>query len=168
MVADGSIANNPFAVLTIIVGPAVLTNACSVLSLGTANRLARVVDRTRIVVSEMALAGPAAQESAWIKEQLRGLDVRANVLLQALRSFYAALGLFATAALLSALGGILTMYGRQPAFETVAIAALVTGSVAVASLVYGCFRMVYETRLAVRYLTAEASMRVGYRTSPPV
>ena len=30
---------NPFAVLTAVVAPAILTNACSVLSLGTANRI---------------------------------------------------------------------------------------------------------------------------------
>jgi hypothetical protein len=42
-----SITDNPFAVLTLIAAPAVFTNASSVLALGTGNRLARVVDRTR-------------------------------------------------------------------------------------------------------------------------
>jgi len=45
---------NPFAVLTAVVAPAILTNACSVLALGTSNRLARVVDRTRVVARELA------------------------------------------------------------------------------------------------------------------
>lgn len=165
---DSPLANNPFTVLTIIVGPAILTNACSVLSLGTANRLARVVDRTRAMVGEMAAAGVGADKSGWIKQQLDGLDVRAQVLLQALRAFYAALGLFATAAFLSALGAILAMYGLPLGFEVVAALALVTGSVAVVSLVHGCFRMVYETRLAVRFLEAEANLRVGYRTRAPM
>ena len=49
--ADLNFADNPFAVLTAIVAPAILTNACSVLSLGTSNRIARVVDRTRVVYS---------------------------------------------------------------------------------------------------------------------
>ena len=48
------VANNPFAVLTAIVAPAILTNACSVLALGTSNRLGRVVDRTRVVASDIA------------------------------------------------------------------------------------------------------------------
>ena len=48
-----SIATSPFAALTIIVAPAILTNAASVLSLGTGNRIARVVDRTRILAAEM-------------------------------------------------------------------------------------------------------------------
>jgi hypothetical protein len=38
---------NPFAVLSLIVAPAVLTNACSVLVLSTSNRLARATDRVR-------------------------------------------------------------------------------------------------------------------------
>ena len=37
---------DPFSILTIVVAPAVLTNASSVLALGTNNRLARVADRT--------------------------------------------------------------------------------------------------------------------------
>ena len=46
---DNAAGGNPFAVLTAVVAPAILTNACSVLALGTSNRLARVVDRTRVV-----------------------------------------------------------------------------------------------------------------------
>ena len=49
---------NPFAVLTAVVAPAILTNACSVLALGTSNRLARVVDRTRVVARELAAIEP--------------------------------------------------------------------------------------------------------------
>jgi len=49
-----SVANNPFGVLTAVVAPAILTNASSVLALGTSNRLARVVDRTRVVMAEMS------------------------------------------------------------------------------------------------------------------
>src|SRR5271157_4475553 len=48
------LASNPFAVLTAVVAPAILTNASSVLALGTSNRLARVVDRTRVVAAELS------------------------------------------------------------------------------------------------------------------
>ena len=51
---------NPFAVLTAVVAPAILTNACSVLALGTSNRLGRVVDRTRVVARELAGLEPGA------------------------------------------------------------------------------------------------------------
>ena len=38
---------SPFAVLSLIVAPAILTNAASVLAMSTSNRLARAVDRAR-------------------------------------------------------------------------------------------------------------------------
>ena len=38
---------NPFGLLTFIVAPAILTNASSVMALGTSNRFARTVDRVR-------------------------------------------------------------------------------------------------------------------------
>ena len=38
-------SGNLFALLTLVVAPAVLTNASSVLALNTANRFGRVVDR---------------------------------------------------------------------------------------------------------------------------
>ena len=43
---DGS-QDGPFAALTLIAAPALLTNASSVLALGTANRFSRAVDRQR-------------------------------------------------------------------------------------------------------------------------
>ena len=46
------LGNNPFAVLTAVVAPAILTNASSVLALGISNHLARVVDRTRVVYAQ--------------------------------------------------------------------------------------------------------------------
>ncbi len=52
-----ALADNPFAALTIVVAPAVLTNASSVLCLGTGNRIARVVDRTRVLNAELATLG---------------------------------------------------------------------------------------------------------------
>ena len=48
---------NPFAVLSFIVAPAVLTNASSVLALSTSNRLARAVDRARELSKQLEEAG---------------------------------------------------------------------------------------------------------------
>jgi len=135
---------NPFAVLTAVVAPAILTNACSVLALGTSNRLARVVDRTRVVARMVSSAETEAvndetaaqRHSAELRSQgwaaqLAGLQVRTQLLVKALRAIYGSLGLFAMAALVS---------------------------VAVVGLATGCALMVQETRLAVRNLTEEAKM----------
>jgi len=86
------LGNNPFAVLTAIVAPAILTNASSVLALGTSNRLGRVVDRPRVVYSDLAATAPGSQEHTDWTAQLAALRARAQMLLRALRLFYAALG----------------------------------------------------------------------------
>jgi len=158
--------DNPFTALGAIAGPAVLTNACSVLALGTSNRLGRVVDRTRIVVKDMRALAPDAPELLSLANQLAALEQRGVVLLGALRGFYAALGLFAAAALISAIGSVLALYGLRIPFEISAVAALISGSAAVAALVSGCVRMVGETRIALRGLTEEASARVDLRARP--
>ena len=44
---------NPFAVLSLIVAPAILTNAASVLVMSTSNRLARAIDRARDLAREL-------------------------------------------------------------------------------------------------------------------
>jgi hypothetical protein len=150
------LANNPFAALTAVVAPAILTNACSVLALGTANRLARVVDRMRIVVRELRTFEPGTPEhDAWSRQR-DGLNTRTQLLLKALRSFYAALGCFAAAALLMVIGTFFAFYAQTVALRSITTVAFVAGSVAVVGLVYGCVQMVRETRLAVQYLTEEA------------
>src|SRR6267142_3085747 len=100
---------NPFAVLTAVVAPAILTNACSVLALGTSNRLARVVDRTRVVTGKMtSLTTGTPEFDAWLGQRRR-LEVRAQLLLKALRRFYASLAAFASAALLLVISSVLAL-----------------------------------------------------------
>ena len=154
-----AVAGNPFAVLTAIVAPAILTNASSVLALGTGNRLARVVDRTRIVAAEMAAFEPESPDYQMWAVQLEPLQVRAQLLVKALRFFYAGLGLFAASALVSVGGSIAAYYGQRLIFEAGAALAVLTGASAVLGLASGCVLMVRETQLAVRNLAEEAKIR---------
>jgi Protein of unknown function (DUF2721) len=159
---------NPFAVLTAIVAPAILTNACSVLSLGTSNRLARVVDRTRVVAAEIKSREPGSFDYMAWADQLGGLHLRAQLLIGALRAFYAALGAFAAAALVSVLGGVAAYYGQAALFRAAAIAAIATGTFAVIALVRGTIVVMRETRIAIRNLAEEAKLRSPYQqTMPP-
>ena len=57
-----SVAADPFSILTVVVAPAVLTNASSVLALGTNNRLARVADRSHTVTAQLAKLEPGAKD----------------------------------------------------------------------------------------------------------
>ena len=134
--------DNPFAVLTAVVAPAILTNACSVLCLGTGNRLGRVVDRTRVLSAELVSLTAGSLEHQAIVRQFERLEVRARVLLRALRTFYASLGLFAAAALISVIGSTLSFYDQRLAFHASAVVGLVTGALPVFGLASGCTLMV--------------------------
>jgi hypothetical protein len=161
-----SVASNPFAVLPAVVAPAILTNASSVLALGTSNRLARVVDRTRIVAAELARLIPESRDRKPWTEQLEGLHVRSQLLLKALRLFYAGLGLFAASALVSVGGSAAAYYGRRWLFETMVALAVITGTSAVIGLVAGCVLMVRETQIAVKNLTEEARILATVTAAP--
>ena len=148
--------DNPFSVLTAVVAPAVLTNASSVLCLGTGNRLARVVDRTRVVTKELAAFQPGSAGYQFHVRQLEHLAVRARLLYRALRVLYSSLGSFAAAALLSLVGSALSFFSLRVAFEAAALIALGIGVFAVSTLVFGCILMVRETRVAVQTIAEEA------------
>jgi len=94
----------------------------------------------------------------WVA-QLAALHTRAQLLLKALRLFYAGLGLFAASALVSVGGSIAAYYGQRFPFEAAAALAILTGASAVLGLSAGCVLMVRETQLAVYYLTEEAKLR---------
>lgn len=114
-----------------------------------------------VLTSAAELAGfePGTSNYEDSLAQLDRLEVRAQLLLRALRLFYASIGLFAAAALVSVAGSIVTYYGRQIVFQFAAGLALLTGSLAVLGLASGCVLMVRETRFAVRNLAEEAKIR---------
>jgi hypothetical protein len=158
---DYTLAADPFSILTVVVAPAVLTNASSVLALGTNNRLARVADRTHAVTAQLGKLDPGAREYQLSAAQLTDLQTRAQLLLRALRCFYLALGLFASSALISIAGSIAVYFGGRPLFQTAAAIGVVCGASAVASLVCGSVLMIRETQLAVKGLAYEAKSHIG-------
>jgi hypothetical protein len=152
---------DPFSILTIVVAPAVLTNASSVLALGTNNRLARVADRTHTAAAQLAKLEPGSSEHDGSAAQLPALQMRAQLLLRALRCFYLGLGLFASSALISIAGSIVVYYGQPSAFQIAAGIGVVCGASAVIALVCGCVLMIRETQLAVKGLAYEATSHLG-------
>jgi hypothetical protein len=152
------INDNPFAILTAVAAPAILTNACSVLALGTANRIARVVDRSRAVAKLRAdgaleTGGPAEEGS--YERQFALLRSRSRLLLYALRCFYTALAMFASTALIAIVGSALVTFGMERSFHAAAVLGLLVGSLGVVGIACGCALMVRETHLAVDALQEE-------------
>jgi hypothetical protein len=155
---------NPFGALSLIVAPAILTNAASVLAMSTSNRLARAVDRARELARQLEGAGPVdlhdsvhATEARRRLDELTATEQRAVMLLQVLRSFYVALGGFALATLASLIGAVVVSLHTgliTTVFEMIAVTA---GAVAVASLVRGSALLVRETGIAVQVIHERAS-----------
>lgn len=145
---SSGLTGSPFAVLTAVVAPAILTNACSVLALGTSNRIARVVDRTRMISAELATLEPASQRFEARLEQISRLRERANLLVRALRTFYIGMGCFAAAAMMTVLGSALAYFQFEDAFHFTVFLAFVVGIAGVTSLINGAALTVRETRLA--------------------
>jgi hypothetical protein len=156
-----SVAADPFSILTVVVAPAVLTNASSVLALGTNNRLARVADRSHTVTAQLTKLEPGAKDHEAMVAELADLQTRAQLLLRALRCFYLGLGLFASSALISIAGSIAVYYGGPSAFQIAAAIGAVCGASAVIALVCGCVLMIRETQLAVKGLAYDAKSHLG-------
>jgi len=150
--------SNPFAVLSLIVAPAILTNASSVLIMSTSNRLARGVDRARELSKQLEgttdLSCPDAQRRL---RELRAAEDRTLLLLRSLRSFYVALGAFASAAFVSLLGAVTASIQLPAIVLPLELAGVAAGLVAVAALVYGSMLLFRETRIAVQIISERAA-----------
>jgi hypothetical protein len=150
-----SFANSPFAALTIIGAPAILTNASALLCLGTSNRLARIVDRSRVLAAELGHIEPGSALADRYRSHLARLKGRAHLLMRALRLFTASIGSFAAAALISVIGALLAARASEIVWESTAALSLLSGTAGVAGLVLGSALVVRETQLAVQFLDEE-------------
>ena len=148
---------NPFAVLSLIVAPAILTNATSLLIMSTSNRLARAVDRAREISKQLEETTEFECDEARRRlSELGATEERTLLLLNALRSYYVALGAFASSTFVSLLGAVLAPTRLHLFVIPLELAAVVAGLVAVGSMVYGTLKLLNETRIAVNVVTQRA------------
>ncbi len=149
--------DNPFTSLTLIAAPAVLTNASSVLALGTSNRFARAIDRARALSALLEKETVSGDPLTIMRvRHLNRVERRSLLLLYALRLFYLALGSFAASALTSLLGATFASSSHHLFYRLTLDAAAVSGTLGVGGLVSGCSLLVGETRLAVQTVSEEA------------
>ena len=148
---------NPFAVLSLIVAPAILTNASSVLIMSTSNRLARGADRARELSKQLEGTDDLSTVEAQRRlKELTAAEGRTLLLLRSLRSFYVALGAFAFAAFVSLLGAVTAQIKLTAIVLPLELAGVAAGLVAVSSLVYGSMLLLRETRIAVQVISERA------------
>jgi hypothetical protein len=155
MVSDATA--NPFALLTLIVAPAVLTNAMSVLALSTSNRFLRAGERLRILAAELEKV-VESEEREWRLVHITRIEKQAVLLLSALRNAYLALGSFVSTSLVSIVGAAFAMKALHPVDEILMGLGLGIGFVGAASLVWASVHLFRATRLSMLNISEEAEM----------
>jgi Protein of unknown function (DUF2721) len=156
---------NPFAAFSLIVAPAILTNASSVLAMSTSNRLARAVDRARDLARQLETMeasedpkGKDAHDSFERRlQELTATEQRTTMLLRVLQSFYFALAGFASSTLAALLGAVLARFESGPILTLFVLLAVAAGTIGVAALVRGSVILVRETAIAVRVISERAA-----------
>jgi VIT1/CCC1 family predicted Fe2+/Mn2+ transporter len=150
------LTNNPFAILTFIAAPAILTNATSVLAMSTINRMLRTRDRMHELFRESEKAANVRNEK--FIEQVNRVERQAMLLLNALHWIYVALGAFAAASLVTLLGGLFGQLGHETLIRVIIGAGLLLGFVGVTGLVGGCVNLFRATQLSLVNIREEADL----------
>jgi hypothetical protein len=152
-----SFSQSPFAILTFIAAPAVLTNATSVLAMSTINRMLRTRDRMQQLFVQSEAGPKTGADAQRLLDQVNRVERQAALLLGALQSIYVALGAFAAASLVTLLGAVLEHW--QVGWLRLLIGfALVLGFIGVGGLVSGCWNLLRVTRLSLANIRQEAGL----------
>jgi len=157
--------DNPFAALTVIVAPAVLTNATSILTFVTSNRYIVLLDRWRVVAQDIQSLPEDAPDRVIRVNHVDRLEKRAQMLLRALRGLFLTIGLFAMSALVALVGSSLAL--RQVGVATLTDVALALGIGAVISLVYALWQLACEATLSSTHVRDEALILKVRSENPP-
>ena len=155
------LANNPFAVLSFIAAPALLTNTSSLLTLATSNRFARAVDRARALAGRLETAPPEdpdGEEARLLFWQLESAELRVLRVIRALSAFYFAVGAFGLGTLASLVGSALEFLHAGVAGHAAFWLALLAVACGVGGLITGASLLVLESRLTGKVLRAEADL----------
>jgi hypothetical protein len=156
-----TLGDNPFALLTFIAAPAILTNASSIMSLGTSNRFARAIDRARLLSTQIEQRTETQDPDFQLRlRQLQYAERRALMLVRALTAFYASVGSFAAASLISLLGAGFFLIQQELLRSIALVIALIAGLSGVAGLVIGSLLLVRETRMTLQILSEETDQMV--------
>lgn len=160
-------ASNPFAALTFIAAPALLTNASSLLLLGTGNRLARAVDRVRALAAELDHLADTENRLAQIEIDIMARsEQRVRIIVRAMTAFYVAVGSFAFGTMLALIGAALVTPEHDATRVWVMRLTIAVCVIGVGAIMSGSLALVFESRITFRILTEEAN-HARKRFQPP-
>jgi hypothetical protein len=153
-----ALTQSPFAVLTFIAAPALLTNSSSVLALSTTNRMLRTRDRMKELFVESQKGPQSDSDRAWLMTQVERVQKQGVLLLNGLRAIYVALGAFAGATLVTLLGAALFSLQEALWFRVLAALGLILGFVGVGGLMFGTANLFRATQLSMVGMRDEAGL----------
>ncbi len=146
--------HGPFAVLGFIAGPALLTNASSVMLLATVNRYARALDRARALAAQMkALAGDSGDREM-AGRLLDAAQRRVLYIVRSLIALYLAIGCFGLGTLSFLLGS--SLLEKIGGVQVATIVMFATTVVGVSGLVFAMINLAWEGALSYAILREEA------------
>lgn len=147
---------NPFAILTFISAPAVLTNASCVLLFGTGNRYGRAIDRMH-ELSDMVqqFAGRDEAELRLRIRQLEAAETRTLLIVRALACFYTAVAGFVASTLISLVGAVLVYKQIERGVSFSFGVAFLVGTLGVFAMIMGAVMLARESRFSSRILREE-------------
>ncbi len=136
-------------VLSAMITPAVLILACGSLTLTTANRLTRAIDRVREEVANLQRLGPDgdADRRRYLLSQLDRSTMRARKLQRSITMLYLSLGSFITT---SVAIGVVALVGKWLSWLP-----LILGFVGCGFLFYTSMLLIFESRIALQQTYAE-------------
>jgi hypothetical protein len=147
---------NPFATLTFISAPAVLTNASCVLLFGTGNRYGRAIDRMHELSDMVERGANLLEDELRLRiRQLEAGETRTLLIVRALTCFYTAVAGFVASTLVSLIGAVLVSMRIERGVSFSFVLAFFAGAVGVFSMITGAVMLARETTFSFRVLREE-------------
>jgi hypothetical protein len=165
-VDPNSLTQSPFAALTFVAAPALLTNASSVLALSTINRMLRTRERMHELFKDSEVDAKNERERLQLTAVTDRVEKQATLLLTALHSVYLALAAFSSATLVTLLGAGFAAFHGEIWVHALAAVGLLLGFFGVGGLVMGCANLFHATQLSLVNIRDEAAaVRERFATS---
>jgi hypothetical protein len=147
---------NPFAILTFISAPAVLTNASCVLLFGTGNRYGRAIDRVHELADMVEGSAPRSEPELRLRiRQLEAGETRTLLIVRALTCFYTAVAGFVASTLVSLVGAVLVSARVGQGVGISFAIAFLAGAIGVFAMIAGAVMLARETTYSFRVLREE-------------
>lgn len=165
-----ALSQNPFAVLSLVAAPALLTNASAVLVLSTVNRILRTSDRMRALSAELEKKEIPTERRNFLIAQVSRVERQSVLLLRGLHSIYVALGCFSTASLIAMMGGGLAQSPWKTLSQVMVVIGVIVGVTGVSGLVWGSRHLLMATKISIQNIKEEAALikkREGIKGMPP-